>query len=155
MIKAVVIFLLSLFSLNIFSLDLTYNPPLDPFYCDSNPVECQPIPSILPKFEMQEKPTRRQWAIFFTYQLLDVYTTSKAIKYDCIKEVNPLYTETPSDLRLVATKTLLLAPALLYNDEYKKLGTEELESTNILYMFVVANNFRLLTDAQRNCNKIR
>ena len=136
-------------------LDLTYDPPLDPYYCDSNPVECQPLPSIVPKFVLVEQTTSKQWFTFFTFQLLDVYSTSKALKYDCIKEINPLYTERPSDTRIIATKTLLLAPALLYNDGYKKITPEELDNSNMLYMFVVANNFRLLNEAKQNCNKIR
>lgn len=155
MIKAVVIFLLSLFSLNIFSLDLTYNPPLDPFYCDSNPVECQPLPDILPKFDIQPRTTREQWVTFWTYQLLDVYTTSKALEYDCIKEVNPLFSEYPSNERLLVTKGALLLPTLLYDDGWQKVTPRELNTTNGLYTFVVLNNFYLLNDAKRNCNKIR
>ena len=136
-------------------LDLSYNPPIDFNYCKNNPPECGPIPSIIPKFELVEQTTSKQWALFFTFQVLDVYSTSKAIKYDCITEINPLFTETPGDLRLVATKTLLLAPALIYNDGYAKVTPDELDNSNMLYMFVVANNFRLLNEAKRNCNKIR
>ena len=153
--KRAIICLLSLFSSSLFALDLTYNPPIDPYYCDNNPVECRPLPSRIPQFEIQERTTTVQWVTFFTFQVLDAYSTSRAMKYDCIKEINPLYTERPNDARLVATKTLLLAPALLYNDGYKKVTPEELDSTNMVYMFVVANNFRLLNDAKRNCNKIR
>ena len=151
--KRAIIFLLSLFSSSLFSLDLTYNPPLDPYYCDSNPVECRPLPNRIPPFKITSKATNTQWITFFTFQVLDVYSTSKALKYDCIKEINPLYTERPSDARLVATKTILLAPALLYNDEYKKMDADVLNSTNMLYMFVVANNFRLLNNAKDTCNK--
>jgi len=154
-VKRAIICLLSLFSSSLFALDLTYNPPIDPYYCDNNPVECRPLPSRIPQFEIQERTTTVQWVTFFTFQVLDAYSTSRAMKYDCIKEINPLYTERPNDARLVATKTLLLAPALLYNDGYKKVTPEELDSTNMVYMFVVANNFRLLNDAKRNCNKIR
>lgn len=136
-------------------LDLSYNPPIDFNYCKNNPPECKPIPSILPKFKLVEQTTSKQWALFFTFQVLDIYSTSKAIKYDCIKEINPLYTERPSDARLVATKTLLLAPALLYDDGYKKITPRELDNSNMLYMFVVANNFRLLNEAKDYCNKIR
>ena len=136
-------------------LDLTYNLPVDPYYCDSNPPECQPLPNIIPKFEMVEQTTNLQWATFWTFQLLDAYSTSRALQYDCIKEVNPLFTETPGDLRLVVTKTLLLVPTLLYNDYYKKVTPADLEETNMVYMFVVLNNFRLLDDAKDTCNKIR
>jgi hypothetical protein len=45
-------------------LDLTYNPPLDYNYCDNNPVECRPLPSLIPKFEIQQKATPKQWAHF-------------------------------------------------------------------------------------------
>ena len=156
MIKAVVIFLLSLFSMNAFTLNLSIDIPLDPYYCDSNPPECQQLPNSTLKFDMvQKKVTTAQWVTFFTFQVLDAYSTSRAIKYDCIREINPLYTERPSDSRIVATKTLILAPSLLYNDGYKRLTPEELNSTNMLYMFVVANNFRLLNDAKKTCTKIR
>ena len=144
---------MSLFSSSLFALDLTYDTPLDPYYCDSNPVECRPLPNRIPPFKITPKATNTQWITFFTFQVLDVYSTSKALKYDCIKEINPLYTERPSDARLVATKTILLAPALLYNDEYKKMDADVLNSTNMLYMFVVANNFRLLNNAKDTCNK--
>tara|TARA_B100001093_G_scaffold49727_1_gene42276 strand:- start:102 stop:563 length:462 start_codon:yes stop_codon:yes gene_type:complete len=150
--RAIIIFL-SLFSSSLFALDLTYDTPLDPYYCDSNPVECRPLPNRIPPFKITPKATNTQWITFFTFQVLDVYSTSKALKYDCIKEINPLYTERPSDARLVATKTILLAPALLYNDEYKKMDADVLNSTNMLYMFVVANNFRLLNNAKDTCNK--
>ena len=41
----------------------------------------------------------------------------------------------------------------LLNDEYKKMDADVLNSTNMLYMFVVANNFRLLNNAKDTCNK--
>tara|TARA_R110001592_G_scaffold1805_1_gene10702 strand:+ start:1827 stop:2291 length:465 start_codon:yes stop_codon:yes gene_type:complete len=153
--KRAIIIYLSLFSSSLFALDLTYNPPLDPFYCDSNPVECQPLPNILPDFDIEPRTTREQWITFLTFQVLDIYTTSKALKYDCIKEINPLFTENPSTTRLVVTKTLFLTPVLLHNEEYKNISHDSLNNTNVLYMFVVANNYRLLTDAKQNCNKIR
>ncbi len=135
--------------------NLEYKMPIDYRYCDSNPVECRPLPSRIPKFDIQERPDNKEWAMFWTLQILDIYTTSKALKYDCIKEINPLFTETPSDTRLVLTKTMLLAPGLLSNDYYKEISTRELENTNIMYMFVVSNNYRLLHDAKQTCNKIR
>jgi len=156
MIKAIIVSILSLFSLSTFCLDLTYNPPLDPFYCDNNPELCKKIEvSDIPRFDMTPHATKGQWAVFWTFQILDMYTTSKAIKYDCIKEVNPLFTETPSDTRLVLTKSVLLLPGLLYNDYWKEITAEELDNTNMLYAAVVGNNYRLLNEARQNCNKIR
>lgn len=148
--------IMSLFSLNISSLNLKYNPPLDPYFCDNNPELCKKIEtSDLPVFDMTPRATNGQWVAFWTFQLLDAYSTSKALKYDCIKEINPLFTESPSDARIVATKGVLLLPGLLYNDYWKTVTPEELDSSNMIYSIVVANNFRLLNKAKRDCNKIR
>ena len=137
-------------------LDLTYNPPLDPYYCDNNPELCKKIEtSDIPIFDMTSRATNGQWLAFWTFQLLDVYSTSQALKYDCVKEVNPLFTESPSNSRLLLTKGFLLLPGLLYNDYWKEVTPDELNDTNMIYSVVVANNFRLLDKAQQNCNKIR
>ena len=152
--KTVIAVMLLLFSSSLFSLDLTYNPPLDPYYCDNYPELCKKIEtSDMPVFDMTPRTTNGQWLAFWTFQILDVYSTSKALKYDCVKEVNPLYTENPSDARLVLTKSVLLLPGLLYDDYYKTVSPEELNDTNMLYSIVVANNFRLLNQAKDTCNK--
>ena len=137
-------------------LDLTYNPPLDPYFCDNNPEICKKIEtSNIPICDMAPRATNGQWLAFWTFQLLDVYSTSRALKYDCVKEVNPLFTENPSDARLVLTKTLLLIPGLVHNDYWKDITPDELNDTNMVYSVVVANNFRLLKEAKDICNKIR
>ena len=138
------------------ALDLTYNPPLDPYFCDNNPELCKKIEtSDIPIFDMTPRATNGQWIAFWTFQILDVYSTSKALKYDCVKEVNPLFTENPSDARLVLTKGFLLLPGLLHNDYWKEVTPNELNNTNMIYSVVVANNFRLLNKAKQECNKIR
>ena len=45
-------------------------------------------------------------------------------------------------------------PGLLYNDYWKNVDPMELDNTNMLYAAVVANNFRLLKRAKRDCNRI-
>ena len=137
-------------------LDLTYNPPLDPYFCDNNPELCKKIEtSDIPIFDMTPRATNGQWIAFWTFQILDVYSTSKALKYDCVKEINPLFTENPSDARLVLTKGFLLLPGLLHNDYWKEVTPNELNNTNMIYSVVVANNFRLLKQAKQECRKIR
>jgi len=136
-------------------LDLTYNLPLDPYYCDKNPEICEKIAtSNIPIFDMTPRATNGQWLAFWTFQLLDVYSTSRALKYDCVKEINPLFTENPNDARLVLTKSFLLLPGLLYNDYWTQVTPEELDDTNMFYAAVVGNNFRLLNQAKDSCNKI-
>ena len=66
---------------------------------------------------------------------------------------NPIFTESPSNTRLVLTKTILLVPGLLYNDYWKEVTPNELNGTNMVYSVVVANNFRLLNQAKDTCNK--
>ena len=137
-------------------LDLTYNPPLDPYFCDNNPELCKKIEtSDIPIFDMTPRATNGQWIAFWTFQILDVYSTSKALKYDCVKEINPLFTENPSDARLLLTKGFLLLPGLLHNDYWKEVTPNELNNTNMIYSVVVANNFRLLKQAKQECRKIR
>ena len=151
--KTAIVLILLLFSSSSFALDLTYNPPLDPFYCDNNPIECRPLSPKIPKFDITPRTTNGQWIAFWTFQVLDVYSTSRALKYDCVKEINPIFTETPSDARMVLTKTLLLVPGLVYNDYWKEVTPKELNDTNMVYSVVVANNFRLLNQAKDTCNK--
>ena len=137
-------------------LDLTYNPPLDPYFCDNNPELCKKIEtSDIPIFDMTPRATNGQWIAFWTFQILDVYSTSRALKYDCVKEINPLYTERPSDFRIVVTKSFLILPGLLYDDYWKEVTPNELNNTNMIYSVVVANNFRLLKQAKQECRKIR
>ena len=137
-------------------LDLTYNPPLDPFYCDNNPKLCKNLEiKDYPVFDMKSRATSGQWLAFWTFQVLDAYSTSRALKYDCVKEINPLYTESPSDFRIVATKSFLILPGLLYDDYWTEVTPDELNNTNMLYSIVVANNFRLLEKARQECRKIR
>ena len=136
-------------------LDLSYNIPLDPYFCDNNPELCKKIETNdLPVFDMTPRATNGQWLAFWTFQLLDVYSTSRALKYDCVKEINPLFTESPSDARLILTKSFLLLPGLMYDDYWKEVTPDELNDTNMVYSVVVANNFRLLNIAKRDCNRI-
>jgi len=137
-------------------LNLTYNPPLDPYFCNKNLELCKNLEiKNYPVFDMLPRATNKQWLAFWTFQVLDAYSTSRALKYDCVKEINPLYTERPSDFRIVATKSFLILPGLLYDDYWTEVTPDELNNTNMLYSIVVANNFRLLEKAKDNCNKIR
>ena len=137
-------------------LTLTYNPPLDPYFCDKNIELCKNLEiKDYPVFDMTPRATNKQWLAFWTFQVLDAYSTSRALKYDCVKEMNPLYTERPSDFRIVATKSFLILPGLLYDDYWTQVTPDELNNTNMLYSIVVANNFRLLEKAKQECRKIR
>lgn len=139
----------------VISLDLSYSIPIDPYYCDNNPPECEPLPSILPKFDIQEGVTQSQWTLFWTLQALDIYTTAEAVKYDCIVEINPLLPARPSYQQLILTKGIILVPTLLRKNNFYDLRHKELDRSNFMQTIVVSNNFYLLNDAKQKCNKIR
>jgi hypothetical protein len=93
-----------------------------------------------------------QWYVFWSIQVLDVYSTHRGLKYDCIKEGNPLLGETPSVARMITHKTLFLAPYWMVQNEGLYTRTE-IDFVNILGTAVVVNNFNLLNKAKTRCTK--
>jgi len=93
-----------------------------------------------------------QWYVFWSIQVLDVYSTHRGLKYDCIKEGNPLLGENPSVARMITHKTLFLAPYWMVQNEGLYTRTE-IDFVNILGTAVVVNNFNLLNKAKTRCTK--
>ena len=93
-----------------------------------------------------------QWYVFWSIQVLDVYSTHRGLKYDCIKEGNPLLGENPSVARMITHKTLFLAPYWMVQNEGVYTRTE-IDFVNILGTAVVVNNFNLLNKAKTRCTK--
>ena len=91
--------------------------------------------------------------LFFSSQILDVYSTYRGLKYDCITEANPLLPSVPDLTELIGLKLIVIG------------GIESLSSgdTNFWYGWklgagvttsaVTLNNFRLLRKAQRRCQR--
>ena len=108
--------------------------------------------NILPDLEWHDTATNGQWIAFYTIQALDIYSTHRGLKYDCIKEGNPLLPEVPSIGRMVTHKTVFLSPYwLLQNEEI--FTKRDINVVNTLGATVVYNNFRLLDKAKRRCIK--
>ena len=139
-------------------LNLKYEPDFDFDFCTTNAKFCQTIQqdqkkTLLPKFEMYKRPSDWQWRLFWTLQTLDVLTTAEGLSYDCISELNPLLGERPSTLRLVAHKGLVFGTSW---DNFKYNTTEyDLNVANLITGVVVLNNFDVINDASKSCNKIR
>jgi len=93
-----------------------------------------------------------QWYVFWSIQVLDVYSTHRGLKYDCIKEGNPLLGENPSVARMITHKTLFLAPYWMVQNEGLYTRTA-IDFVNILGTAVVVNNFNLLNKAKTRCTK--
>ena len=88
--------------------------------------------NILPDFHFEDKATVGQYTIFWSLQALDIYTTYRGLKYDCVVEVNPLVGSNPNLARLVTHKTILLHPIAIVQP-YDILSEKALKSYNILY----------------------
>jgi len=102
--------------------------------------------------------TRLQWVLFYTLQILDVYSTDRAVQYSCVTEVNPLLGKSPTAKDLILLKVILLGPGLYYSNKYEGTITDaDLAASNYLMTAVVANNFDVYSQAKKrdNCIKIR
>ena len=91
------------------------------------------------------------WALFTTLQLLDVYTTDRGMKYNCIKELNPLLPEVPEIYEIVALKTIILVPTYTTIHRAVAITDADLFFPNLLTASVVINNYNVLKSAKRNC----
>lgn len=117
-----------------------------------------------PKWQVKEEPnyTIEHWTerekliidtIFWTSQILDVYSTYRGMKYDCLVEANPLLDDVPTVPEMVGLKLFVIGGlGNLAKDDVNfwygwKLGAATTTS------IVVANNFRLLRKAQRECKR--
>ncbi|MDA8915650.1 hypothetical protein N9I01_00325 [bacterium] len=97
------------------------------------------------------------WTLFYTLQVLDVYTTSRALEYNCIKEVNPILGKSPTVDDIIKLKVLLFAPSIWHANKYEPWSNEDIAGANYLMVAVVANNFDVWNEAKtkENCIKIR
>lgn len=106
---------------------------------------------------LKEPASKLTWTLFYTLQVLDVYTTSRALEYNCVKEVNPILGKSPSIQDMVGLKVLLFAPSIRYANKYELWSNEDIVGANYLMAAVVANNFDVWNEAKtkENCIKIR
>ncbi len=100
-----------------------------------------------------EPASKLLWGTLFLVQVADIHSTSEGIKYDCIKEGNPLLPSRPSVLEMMTLKTLVLGIG------YNTIGWENVTNSELMLAIlttsaVVANNYRLLDQASVRCNKL-
>lgn len=105
--------ILSLFSFSVHAqtLNLTL-PPLDLNFCVNNKELCDRIANdennLLPQFEFINPASDRDRAIFYAINVIDVWSTNRAIKGGYGREVNPLLPSYPSLAELITHKTVLI-----------------------------------------------
>ena len=103
--------------------------------------------------ELIDPPTPRDWTVFVTLQLLDIYTTHRGLKYDCVRELNPIIGEQPTIPTMLTVKTLILIPAIENDYTNGKLTQKSIRSVNGFMSLVVGNNYNTLRRAQKYCIK--
>ena len=105
------------------------------------------------QFTPSEEPSTLQWTAFYVLQLADIYTTYHGLKYDCIKELNPIVGESPSVGEMVALKTAILLPAIEIDRKNDRLTSQAFSEMNFLMTIVLANNFEQISNAKKYCKK--
>ncbi len=94
-------------------------------------------------------------ANFLIIHALDVYSTYKGLKYDCVSEANPLLEEKPSLGKLILFKVGIISMLEgIYGDYPQEWAAFQVVSTAATG-FVVQNNFEVTRNARNNprCNK--
>ena len=105
------------------------------------------------RFDLVDPPTPADWAVFVGLQIADVYTTYRGLKYNCVKEINPLIGETPSVSQMVFIKTATLIPAVQIDYNRGLLTQRMIRSSSSFIGVVVLNNYDVLRRAEKYCDK--
>jgi len=140
--------ILSLFSFSVHAqtLNLTL-PPLDLNFCVNNKELCDRIANdennLLPQFEFINPASNRDRAIFYAINVIDVWSTNRAIKGGYGKEVNPLLPSYPSLAELITHKTVLIGAY-----EYAQWLDNRMFVVTMNYTLgaVVLNNLQIIYD---------
>jgi hypothetical protein len=159
--------LLVVFSANVLSAELTQTQKAFITWGDTCCYSQEVIDSVqLPTYNYQpytidldlpplkEPASKFSWSLFYALQVLDVYTTERALQYNCVEEVNPILGKSPTVNDIIGLKVILLAPALWHTNKKVTITDEDLAGANYMMTAVVANNFGVWADAKDNCNKI-
>lgn len=101
-----------------------------------------------------DPPTTGDWVAFIGLQLADVYTTYRGLKYDCVRELNPIIGERPSVSDMVFTKSVLLIPSIQYDLRKGNISSKTVKGINGFMLIVVGNNYKVWHDSEKNCKKI-
>lgn len=106
------------------------------------------------QWRIVEPPTTGDWVVFIGLQIADVYTTYRGLKYDCVRELNPIVGEKPSVGNMVFTKSALLIPSIKYDLKKGNLSSKTIKQINGFMLIVVGNNYQVWHDSEKNCRKI-
>lgn len=89
---------------------------------------------------------------FYLIHALDVYSTVKGLKWDCIYEQNPLLPNNPSTAGLIAFKVGMISLIKsIYGDD--PAWDAFIKTSTYATGTVVLNNFRITSEARKDCNR--
>lgn len=107
---------------------------------------------IFKDLEWKDDSTNAQWVAFWTIQALDVYSTYRGLKYDCVREANPLLGERPGIVRMVTHKTIFLSPIWML--QHEGIWTkQDLDWVNTAGTLVIYNNYKVWDRAHQRCTR--
>ena len=107
---------------------------------------------IFKNLEWHEEATTGQYTFFWTLQVLDVYSTYRGLKYDCVREINPILGPDPSVAQMVTHKTIFLNPFYMLPGE-GVITRYDMEWINVMMSTVVYNNYRVWDRAHQRCTR--
>lgn len=106
--------------------------------------------SFIPKLNLTYK---EQNAIhrkaFVVLQVLDIYSTYRALKYDCAIEMNPILGDVPSVSEMVLLKSIANGYVVLQED----VSNEAFMLMNTASTLVLVNNYKVWDKARQVCGK--
>ena len=93
------------------------------------------------------------WAMLTLLNYGDIHYTHKALKYECVYEMNPLLPKRPSIERLVAHKVVTLIP--VYHPAFNRhvVTDRELRQASFFMALVVMHNKRVINRVENNIDK--
>ncbi len=86
---------------------------------------------------------------FIALQVLDIYSTYRALKYTCVKETNPLLGDVPTLPQMVLLKGAAQGH-VLFN---KNVSDKAYVFMNTASTLVVVNNYQVWDKARQRCTK--
>ena len=105
------------------------------------------------RYTLVEQYSNGQLYTFAALQVLDIYTTYNALKYNCDRELNPILGDSPTVANMFALKTVALIPAIESDIKREVLTRRTMRQVNTMMVMVITNNNAVGNRAKRNCQK--
>jgi hypothetical protein len=106
--------------------------------------------SFIPKLNLTYKEQNAMHRkAFVVLQVLDIYSTYRALKYDCAIEMNPILGDVPSVSEMVLLKSIANGYVVLQED----VSNEAFMLMNTASTLVLVNNYKVWDKARQACGK--